>query len=49
MRTSQEEGNTVFGVRLHSDAAKNPTPQALTDLKALVVNWDVDAIVKLIG
>jgi hypothetical protein len=49
LRTSKEEGNGVFGVRLHSDPIKDPTPQALTELKASVVNWNIDAIVKLIG
>jgi hypothetical protein len=49
LRTSKEESNKVFGVRLHSDSAKDPTPPALVDLKGSVVNWDIDAIVKLIG
>ena len=49
LRTSQEEGNKVVGVQLHGLTAKNPTPQALTDLKVSVVNWDVAVIVKLIG
>jgi hypothetical protein len=49
LRASKEVGNKVLGVRLHSDATKDPTPQALTDLKASVVNWDIDAIVRAIG
>jgi hypothetical protein len=49
LRASKEEGNKIFGVRLHSDSTKDPTPHALTDLKASVVNWDIDAIVRLIG
>ena len=49
IRTSVEEGNKVFGVRLHSSSAKDTTPKALTDLQAPVYNWDVDAIVRAIG
>ena len=49
LRTSKDEGNKVFGVRLQSSATKNPTPQALIDLKATVVDWDIESIVKLIG
>jgi len=49
LRASKEEGNRVFGVRLHSSATKDSAPQALTDLKSSVVNWDIDTIVKLIG
>jgi hypothetical protein len=49
LRVSKEVGNRVLGVRLHSDASKDPMPKALTDLKATIVNWDIDAIVKAIG
>jgi hypothetical protein len=49
LRVSKELGNRVLGVRLHSDASKDPTPKALTDLKASVMNWDIAAIVKAIG
>ena len=49
LRTSRDEGNKLFGVRLHSSAAKDPTPQALTDLKATVVDWNIESIVRLIG
>jgi hypothetical protein len=49
IRTSDEEGNTVFGIRLHSSAGKDITPKALTDLTTSVHNWDIDAIVKAIG
>jgi hypothetical protein len=49
LRVSQEVGNKIIGVRLHSDATKDPTPKALSDLKASVVNWDIDAIVRAIG
>jgi hypothetical protein len=45
---SAEERNRVIGVRLHSDSVKDVTPKAVTDLKANVVDWDVDAIVMLI-
>lgn len=49
LRVSKEFWNKVLGVRLHSDASKDPTPKALVDLNASVVNWDIDAIVKAIG
>jgi hypothetical protein len=49
IRTSAEEGNKVFGVRLHSSATKDTTPKALTDLKTSVYNWDIDAITRAIG
>ena len=45
---SAELGNQVFGVRLYSDRVC-PVPSALTDLKAKVLGWDIDAIVKEIG
>ena len=48
IRTSAEEGNRVFGVRLHS-SARDISPTALTDLRATVYNWDVDVIVRAIG
>lgn len=46
---SDEEKNFIFGVRLHSNAAKDTPPRALTDLKRPVYDWDIDAIVKAIG
>lgn len=49
LRASKEERNRVFGVRLHSDARRDPTPKALTDLSASVLDWDIDAIVRAIG
>ena len=49
VEASVEEKNKVFGVRLHSSALKDPTPSALTRFSATVVNWDIDAIVRLIG
>jgi hypothetical protein len=49
LRTSAEEGNKVFGVRLHGSAAKDTAPESLTDLNSSVYNWDIDAIVKAIG
>jgi hypothetical protein len=49
LRASKEESNKLFGVRIHSEPAKNPTPKALTDLNAPVLNWDIDAIVRAIG
>jgi DNA-directed RNA polymerase subunit L len=48
IRTSAEERNRIIGVRLHSDAARDIQPRALTDLHSSVVNWDIDSIVKLI-
>ena len=49
IRTSDEEGNKVFGVRLHSSSSKDTTPKAIVDLKKSVCNWDIDAIVAAIG
>jgi DNA-directed RNA polymerase subunit L len=46
---SREEGNRVFGVRLHSNATKDIPPKALINLKAPMYNWDIDAIVNAIG
>jgi hypothetical protein len=42
-------GKSLLGVRLHSDATKDITPQALVNAKAKVLNWDIDAIVKFIN
>jgi len=47
--TSDEENNNIFGVRLHSSATRDTSPNALTTLKRPVYNWDIDAIVKAIG
>lgn len=49
LRTSAEERNKVFGLRLHSSTTKDTAPAALTDLKAPVYDWDIDAIVRAIG
>lgn len=49
IRTSAEEYNKVFGVRLHSSVTKDTAPNALMNLKASVYNWDIDAIVRAIG
>jgi hypothetical protein len=49
LRASREEHNRIFGVRLHSNATKDVTPKALSDLSAPIYNWDIDAIVKAIG
>lgn len=46
---SDDAKNVIFGVRLHSSAARDMPPQALIDLKRPVYNWDIDAIVKAIG
>lgn len=46
---SDDLGNSLLGVRLHSDPKKDITPQALTDRKTKVLNWDIDAIVEFIG
>ncbi len=48
IRKSAEVGNKIIGVRLYSDRAC-PTPKALTDLRAPVLDWDIDAIVRAIG
>ncbi len=49
IRKSKELGNRILGVRVDSDAGKNPTPKALVDVGAKVVNWRIDDIVKFIG
>ncbi len=46
IRESAKLGSKLIGVRLHSSASKDPTPRALADLKAKVLGWDIDAIVK---
>jgi len=46
---SDDLGKRILGVRLHSDSAKDPTPQALTAAGAAVVNWNIDAIMKFIN
>ena len=45
---SAELGNKVLGVRLYS-TVPCPIPAALTAIKAKVLGWDIDAIVKEIG
>lgn len=45
---SADLGKKVFGVRLYTDRTC-PVPSALTALKATVLGWDIDAIVKEIG
>lgn len=49
IRKSDELGNRILGVRVDSDATKNPTPKALVDVGAKVVNWNIDDIVDFIG
>lgn len=49
IRKAGELGKKVFGVRLHSDATKDKTPKALTDLGKNILNWDIDQIVAEIG
>jgi hypothetical protein len=39
----------VLGVRLHSDSTRDRSPGAISDVGALVLNWDIDAIVRAIG
>ena len=41
-------GKRLLGVRIHSDSAKDPTPQALKDAGAKVVDWVIDDIVAFI-
>lgn len=49
VRKADELGKKVIGVRLHSDATKDKTPKALTDIGAKVLNWEIDKIVAEIG
>lgn len=49
IRKSSELGNRILGVRIDSDSGKNPTPQALIDVGAKVVDWKIDDIVDFIG
>lgn len=49
LRVSAEEKNKIFGVRLHSSSLKDISPEALTDLRAPIYNWDIGAIVMAIG
>jgi hypothetical protein len=48
IRASVEEHNRIMGIRLHSNSIKDITPKALADLGGNVVNWDIDAIIRLI-
>ena len=45
---SDELGKRLLGVRLHSDSARDRTPQALTAAKARVVNWNISDIMNFI-
>jgi hypothetical protein len=45
---SDDLGKRLLGIRLHSDPKKDISPQALADLKAKVVNWDIDDIMEFI-
>jgi hypothetical protein len=49
IRVSKEAGNKIIGVRLDSNSTTNPTPKALTEVSAKVVDWNIDEIVKAIG
>jgi hypothetical protein len=48
VRKSAELGKKVIGVKLYSGQSC-PTPKSLTDLRAPVLAWDIDAIVRAIG
>lgn len=48
IRKSVELGKKVIGVRLYSNRTC-PTPRALTELRAPVMDWNIDAIVRAIG
>jgi hypothetical protein len=48
IRASNDEGNRIIGVRLHSDHLDIP-PQALRDVGASIFDWDIDAVVRAIG
>lgn len=43
------EGKRLLGVRLHSGSKNEKTPTALSDNKAKILNWDIDAIVAWIN
>lgn len=49
IRKAKDLGKKVLGARLHSDATKDRTPKALTDIGAKVLDWDIDKIVAEIG
>ena len=49
IRKSSELGKRVFGVRLHSDPTNDKPPTALADIRAKILNWDIDKIVSEIG
>ena len=42
---SDKLGKKVIGVRLHSSSTKDVAPKVLTDLKAKILDWNIDAIV----
>jgi hypothetical protein len=49
IRASHEEYNDLIGIRLHSSAWRDVTPDALSELGAVVYDWDIDEIVRAIG
>ncbi len=48
IRTAEELGKKVIGVRLRGDA-RDPLPAALNSVGAKTCGWDIDSIVGLIG
>ena len=43
------QGRRLCGVRLHSGARNETTPNSLLNCRAAILNWDIEAIVKWIG
>jgi hypothetical protein len=48
IRTSKDVYNRILGVRLHSNGFLDVEPRALSDVKAAVVDWNIDEIVRLV-
>lgn len=46
IQKSADLGKKLLGVRLHSSPTKDPTPKALIDKSAKILNWDIDGLVK---
>jgi hypothetical protein len=49
LNESYDQHNGVFGVRLHSNRARDIPPKPLTDRNSRMVDWDIDEIVRQIG
>ncbi|MFC4150577.1 TIR domain-containing protein [Micromonospora mangrovi] len=44
-----EQGKRLAGIRLHSSRKGERVPAALTRNRAMILNWDIDEIVRWIG